>query len=485
MVREFICSSILIALCVLAKSQYGVNSQGVGTLEPEVHPPLTWRKCSAGGQCVTKEGEVVIDANWRWVHNSAGTNCYKGNTWNAHDCPDDKTCAANCYLEGAKYEETYGITTDGGSIKMDFITQSQGKNIGSRTYLMADESTYQLFHLLDQEFTFDVDSSHLPCGINGALYLVSMDEDGGSSKYPTNKAGAKYGTGYCDAQCPRDLKFIAGQANVEGWIPSKNNVNTGVGNHGSCCPEMDLWEANIVSQAFTSHPCSSTEMVMCDAKKCGGTGSTSRYAGTCDPDGCDINPYRMGNKTFYGPGMTLDSRKPMTVVTQFWSHGSGKLKEIKRFYVQGGKIISQPQSLIDGVTGNSITEQFCTDQKNVFGDQPSFSAHGGLAKMGEALSKGMVLVMSLWDDYDASMLWLDSSYPTTKSTLNKPGVARGSCPTSSGVPKDVEAQHPDAYVVYSNIRTGPIGSTLPKIRSKRTNPVRPAAKGSSWKSDDK
>jgi cellulose 1,4-beta-cellobiosidase len=49
------------------------------------------------------------------------------------------------------------------------------------------------------------------CGINGALYFVKMDADGGLAKYSTNKAGAPYGTGYCDAQCPRDLKFIAGK----------------------------------------------------------------------------------------------------------------------------------------------------------------------------------------------------------------------------------------------------------------------------------
>lgn len=47
--------------------------------------------------------------------------------------------------------------------------------------------------------------------MNGALYFVSMDLDGGKSKYPSNTAGAKYGTGYCDSQCPRDLKFIAGK----------------------------------------------------------------------------------------------------------------------------------------------------------------------------------------------------------------------------------------------------------------------------------
>jgi hypothetical protein len=38
-----------------------------------------------------------------------------------------------------------------------------------------------------------------------------MEEDGGLAKYSTNKAGAKYGTGYCDTQCPHDIKFIAGE----------------------------------------------------------------------------------------------------------------------------------------------------------------------------------------------------------------------------------------------------------------------------------
>jgi cellulose 1,4-beta-cellobiosidase len=29
-----------------------------------------------------------------------------------------------------------------------------------------------------------------------------MEADGGKAKFPQNKAGAAYGTGYCDAQCP-------------------------------------------------------------------------------------------------------------------------------------------------------------------------------------------------------------------------------------------------------------------------------------------
>jgi cellulose 1,4-beta-cellobiosidase len=137
------------------------------------------------------------------------TNCYTGNTWDATLCPDDTTCAANCALDGADYTGTYGATATGSSLKLDFVTQSTQANIGSRLYLMADDSKYEMFNPLNQEFTFDVDVSHLPCGLNGALYLVSMPEDGGIST--TNKAGAAYGTGYCDSQCPRDLKFIGGE----------------------------------------------------------------------------------------------------------------------------------------------------------------------------------------------------------------------------------------------------------------------------------
>jgi len=76
---------------------------------------------------------------------------------------------------------------------------------------MASDSKYQMFKLLNQEFSFDVDVSNLPCGLNSALYLVEMNEDGGMAKYSTNKASAKYGTGYCDTQCPHDIKSINGE----------------------------------------------------------------------------------------------------------------------------------------------------------------------------------------------------------------------------------------------------------------------------------
>lgn len=145
---------------------------------------------------------------------SGYTNCYTGNAWDATLCPDATTCAANCAVDGADYSGTYGVTSSGASLKLDFVTTSTQTNVGSRLYLMSSATEYELFKPLNQEFTFDVDVSNLPCGLNGAVYFSEMSADGGLAAYPTNKAGAKYGTGYCDSQCPRDLKFINGKVRI-------------------------------------------------------------------------------------------------------------------------------------------------------------------------------------------------------------------------------------------------------------------------------
>ena len=76
--------------------------------------------------------------------------------------------------------------------------------------------------------------------------------------------------------------------------------------------------------------------------------------------------------------------------------------------------------------------------------------------MGKAMEKGMVLVMSLWDDAAANMLWLDSTYPIDKTEFGGP---RGTCATDSGKPEDVRREHPNSYVKYSDIKFGEIGST--------------------------
>lgn len=57
------------------------------------------------------------------------------------------------------------------------------------------------------------------------------------------------------------------------------------------------------------------------------------------------------------------------------------------------------------------------------------------------------------------MLWLDSTYPTDKDP-STPGVGRGSCATTSGVPADVEGNQGNSQVIYSNIKFGPINSTF-------------------------
>ncbi|KAE8145879.1 putative 1,4-beta-D-glucan cellobiohydrolase A [Aspergillus avenaceus] len=439
-----------------------VQAQQAGTLTAETHPSLSWQKCTADGSCTEQSGSVVLDSNWRWLHSTDGSNnCYTGNTWDESLCPDNEACASNCALDGADYEGTYGITSSGNALTLQFV---KGANVGSRVYLMADDDkSYQTFNLLNSEFTFDVDAGDLPCGLNGAVYFVAMAADGGVGDYPANKAGAKYGTGYCDSQCPRDLKFINGQANVEGWEPSDGDKNAGVGGHGSCCPEMDIWEANSISTAYTPHPCDSTKQTMCEGDTCGGTYSGERYAGTCDPDGCDFNAYRMRNETFYGPGseFIVDSSSKVTVVTQFITEDgtdSGILSEIKRFYVQNGKVIANAESNVDGVSGNSITSEFCSAQKKAFGDDDIFEQHKGLSQMGAALSS-MVLTLSVWDDHYASMKWLDSVYPDD-ADKTADGVARGTCEPGVGDPEKVESQHGDATVTYSNIKFGPLGSTF-------------------------
>jgi len=201
-----------------------------------------------------------MDANWRWLHNTGGyTNCYTGASWDNSECPDADTCAKNCAVDGVPQDEwknTYGVTGDSDTLDLGFLTRgSYATNVGSRTFMMNGNDKYEMFKLKNKEFTFTVDVSNMPCGINGALYFVEMKEDGGLSEYPNDNAGAAYGTGYCDAQCPQDIKFIDGKANSVGWNPSKTDPNAGTGEFGSCCAEMDIWEANSMAQAFTAHPC--------------------------------------------------------------------------------------------------------------------------------------------------------------------------------------------------------------------------------------
>merc|ERR1712232_576853 len=286
-----------------------------------------------------------------------------------------------------------------------------------------------------------------------------------------NQAGAKYGTGYCDAQCPHDIKFIDGEANTIDWKPNpkdKSN-NMGAGKYGTCCAEMDIWEANSMATAYTPHPCemdAEPGQLRCEGRQCGDNDKGERYQGVCDKDGCDINPFRMGNESFYGrgPGFVVDTSKPMTQVTQFLTTDGtddGDLSEIRRFYVQEGRIIHSPPSKILGPkNSDSITDEFCAAKKELFDDVNDFGAKGGNRQMGRSLDRGQVLALSLWDDVEVNMLWLDSVYPLDKPAVS-PGVRRGTCPGGvSSTPTYVRNNFPDGYVLFANAAIGEIGSTL-------------------------
>jgi cellulose 1,4-beta-cellobiosidase len=291
-------------------------AQQVGKEQSETHPKMTWQKCSGTGSCSRVNGEVVIDSNWRWVHEVGGyENCYDGNTW-TDVCSSADDCAKNCAVEGADYQKTYGVSTSGDALTLRFATEHEyGTNVGSRLYLMASATKYQMFTLMNNEFAFDVDLSTVDCGMNSALYFVPMKEDGGLSSEPNNKAGAKYGVGYCDAQCARDLKFIGGKGNIENWEASDTDDAAGVGGMGSCCAEIDVWESNAHSYALTPHACANNNNYhICETDGCGGTYSDDRFAGNCDANGCDYNPFRLGNTDFYGKGKTVDTTKKFTWV---------------------------------------------------------------------------------------------------------------------------------------------------------------------------
>ncbi|KAK3935178.1 glycoside hydrolase [Diplogelasinospora grovesii] len=408
-------------------------AQQIGSI-PEVHPRLPTQKCTLAGGCKTVQTSVVLDAFSRSLHKigDPSTTCSVGTSI----CTDATSCGTNCALEGfspADYTR-HGVATSGDSLVLNqFVpkTSGSGYDVASpRVYLVADdEKNYEDMQLLDAEISFDVDVSKLVCGMNGALYLAEMEMDGGRSAL--NPAGAQYGTGYCDAQCPK-LSFINGEANPG---------NT----YGACCNEMDLWEANALAQAYTPHACNITGVY-----KCQGEDECGQPVGVCDEWGCGYNPYAYGFHDYYGRNLEVDANKKFTVTTQFLtSNGKadGTLTEIRRLYVQDGQIIKNQAVTVAGSSVDSITDGYCNATASWF------QQRGGLADMGEAIQRGMVLIFSVWADSGGFMNWLDS------------GNA-GPCNATEGNPALIQANNPDAAVTFSNIKWGEIGSTY-KAKCKR------------------
>ena len=171
------------------------------------------------------------------------------------------------------------------------------------------------------------------------------------------------------------------------------------------------------SRLPTSDGTSGQQHKCTSSKECGD--GADREAGLCDKSGCDFNPYRLGATDFYGNGSAfkIDSRQPFTVVTQFitndgtdngdvvevraiiWSlcrarfffplyfflfvplsaflcahrqrsrpgvgHCGGA--QIRRKYVQGGKVIENPNITLAGKQYDSVTHEFCAAKVCLWG----------------------------------------------------------------------------------------------------------------------
>lgn len=199
------------ALGLLLASQ--AAAQGVGnTLE--THPKLATEKCTVQGGCVRQNTSIVLDASFHTLRESNGTALCGGYGAGLSKqlCPDHEACARNCVFDGADYEAS-GVTVDDESsitLRM-YMPRGDGGNlttVSPRVYLLDEQGEdYEVLFVKKGEISFDVDVSNLVCGMNGALYLAEMNKTGARSAL--NPAGAKYGTGYCDAQCPT-LPFIDG-----------------------------------------------------------------------------------------------------------------------------------------------------------------------------------------------------------------------------------------------------------------------------------
>ncbi|CAL5873186.1 uncharacterized protein PFLUO_LOCUS7455 [Penicillium psychrofluorescens] len=380
-----------------------IQAQEPATSDPG-NPALTTWMCSTAGGCVEQNTSIVLDWGSRWIHTVGGSeSCTTSSGVNTTLCPDEATCAENCVIEAANYTSA-GVSVSGDSLTMYQYVESNGVygNASPRLYLLGADGNYVMMQLLGRELSFDVDMSTLPCGENGALYLSEMSASGGRNEY--NTGGAEYGSGYCDAQCP-----------VETWRNGTLNPN----GESYCCNEMDILEANSMANAYTPHPCSTTD---------------------CDKGGCGFNPYAQGVTNYWGPGDTVDTSKPFTITTQFITDDgtkTGTLTEIRRQYIQNGKIIPNAKSS-SGL--DSITQSWCESSDS------SASTFGGLTTMGQALGRGMVLIFSIWNDGSQYMNWLDSG-------------SSGPCSSTAGNPATILAQDPTTHVVFSNIRWGDIDST--------------------------
>lgn len=171
----------------------------------------------------------------------------------------------------------------------------------------------------------------------------------------------------------------------------------------------------------------------------------------CDQNGCGYNPYRNGNHDYYGLEMTVDTTRPFTVVTQFHANDAGDLAEYHRLYIQDGEIIQNAATNVSDLPDvNYMNDEYC----EASGGTEQYFNLGATKAMGESMSRGMVLAMSIWWDDGGDMLWLD-------------GGDAGPCNATVEDPEVIREVEPYPSVVFSQIKWGEIGSTFEQPAERR------------------
>eukprot|EP00392_Amoebophrya_sp_AT5.2_P013019 g13130.t1 len=339
----------------------------------------------------------------------------------------------DCTASGCK-EQNAALVSEAnwgcGGAKGLFSTEGDKITMGNaRTYICDDDkcSKYKSYNFLNHEIALTMDLNKVPCYTNNAIYSIEMPMDGWAAD---GGFGAAVGDGYCDGQCPNDRQWIKGEADAP---PG------GKGQKGVCCMENDIWEGNKEANAFTMHNCRDpgiTILPHSDEK-------ATDKCGECDKAGCDFNAYRNGQHDFFGPGKTVDTKKPVTIVTQYNVNDAGELAEILRFWIQDGKKIDNASPTAKQIPGaekmNTMTDAYCKLRGKSFDKsekKPDCQADmGGLKQMGESFKKGHVLSLSLWNDEKTGMEWLDSyvsggdgvHYESREEAAKEPGGERGAC----------------------------------------------------------
>ncbi|EFX81267.1 hypothetical protein DAPPUDRAFT_242598 [Daphnia pulex] len=133
-----------------------------------------------------------------------------------------------CYYGSGNYQVENQVENSGGVLDYRWTGCADVDNCYSNPSQSEYESgwdiTFSTEYLLNKELSFEVDVTACGCGMNSALrYFISMKSDGGQASF--GYTGATYGTGYCDDSQPA---------------------------------ELDIWEANSLTNVYTTHSATRT-----------------------------------------------------------------------------------------------------------------------------------------------------------------------------------------------------------------------------------